>query len=58
MQAMGRGLLLLGKSVTPEETISRIEKVTMEHVMDKAKRILEAEPCMAVVGKGAEKFKF
>jgi len=58
MQAMGRGLLLLGRSITPEETIARIEKVTMEHVMDKARRILEKEPCMAVVGKGAGMFKF
>ncbi len=58
MQAMGRGLLLLGRSITPEETIARIEKVTMEHVMDKARLVLEKEPCMAVVGKGAGKFKF
>jgi len=58
MQAMGRGLLLLGRSITPEETIARIEKVTMEHVMDKAHLVLEKEPCMAVVGKGAGKFKF
>ena len=57
MQAMGRGLLLLGKSITPDETIARIEAVTMDHVMDKAKRILTAEPCIAIVGKGAEEIR-
>ncbi len=55
MQAMGRGLLLLGKSITPEETIARIEAVTMERVMAKAREILTAEPCIAIAGKGAEK---
>ena len=57
MQAMGRGLLLLGKSVTPAETIARIEAVTMDHVMDKARRMLDAAPCGAVVGKGADEIR-
>ena len=58
MQAMGRGLLLLGKSITPAETIARIERVTLDDVMAKAREILTQEPCITVVGKGAEKFKF
>lgn len=58
MQAMGRGMLLLGQSITPEETIRRIEAVTMDSVMDKARRILEKDPCIAVVGKGADSFNF
>lgn len=58
MQAMGRGMLLLGKPVTPEETIRKIEAVTKDDVMATARRILTAEPCIAVVGKGAETFRF
>lgn len=58
MQAMGRSLLLLGQAVTPEETIAKIESVTKDDVMDTARRILTVDPCIAVVGKGAEKFHF
>ena len=58
MQALGRGLLLLGQSVTPEETIRKIERVTREDVMGMARDILTAEPCISVVGKGADKFRF
>lgn len=58
MQAMGRSLLLLGQAVTPEETIAKIERVTKDDVMATARRILTADPCIAVVGKGAEKFHF
>ena len=57
MQAMGRMTLLLGKPGTPEDTIRRIEKVTKDDVMAAARRILTAQPCIAVVGKGAEKFR-
>jgi len=57
MQAMGRQTLLLGKPGTPEDTIRRIEDVTKEDVMAVARRVLAAEPCIAVVGKGAEKFR-
>lgn len=57
MQALGRGLLLLGQSITPEETIRKIERVTREDVMDMARAILTAEPCISVVGKGADKFQ-
>lgn len=55
MQAMGRGLLLLNQAMTPEETLLKIESVTMESVMDKARQILTVNPCIAVVGKGADK---
>ena len=58
MQAMGRGLLLLDQSVTPAETIQRIESVTMDDVMAHARRILTVEPCIAVAGKGAQEFRF
>ena len=55
MQAMGRMTLLLGRPSEPGETISKIEAVTMDKVMECARRILTAEPCIAVVGRGAEK---
>lgn len=58
MQAMGRSLLLLDQSVTPAETIRRIEAVTMDSVMDYARRSLTADPCIAVAGKGAQEFRF
>lgn len=58
MQAMGRSLLLLERSVTSEETIRSIEAVTMDSVMDYARRSLNAEPCIAVAGKGAQEFRF
>lgn len=58
MQAMGRSLLLLDQSVTPAETIQRIESVTMEDVMAHARSILTVEPCIAVAGKGAQDFRF
>lgn len=58
MQAMGRSLLLLDEAVTPEETIRRIEAVTLDSVMDSARESLTAAPCIAVAGKGAENFRF
>ena len=57
MQAMGRMTLLLGKPSEPQETIAKIEAVTMDKVMDCARRVLTAEPCIAVVGRGAENLK-
>ena len=54
MQAMGRMTLLLGKPSEPQETIQKIEAVTMDKVMDCARRILTAAPCIAAVGRGAE----
>ena len=57
MQAMGRMTLLLGKPSEPQETIEKIEAVTIEKVMDCARRILTAAPCIAVVGRGAESLR-
>ena len=56
MQALGRGTLLFGKVKTPEETIEKIDAVTMESVMELANRILTATPSAAIVGKGAQKY--
>ena len=54
MQALGRSLLLLEKAAEPGETIARIDAVTMDAVMEAARRTLSADPCLAVEGRGAE----
>lgn len=56
MQAMGRGMLLLDRIITPSDTIAKIDAVTLDDVMAAAHRILTAEPCLAAAGKGAKAF--
>ena len=56
MQSLGRGMLLFGKTRTPEETIAKIDAVTMDSVMALANRILCAQPSAAIVGRDAEKY--
>ena len=56
MQALGRGTLLFGKVKTPEETIQKIDAVTMESVMELANRLLSGKPSAAIVGKNAKKY--
>lgn len=53
MQSLGRSLLLLDRTFTPEETVQKIERVTRDDVMDAARRSLAVEPCLAAAGKGA-----
>ena len=57
MQSMGRSLLLLDRTAMPENTIRQIESVTLDDVMNAARRILSAEPCLAAAGKGTAQFK-
>ena len=54
MQALGRGHLLMGRVRTPEETLSRIEAVTPDAVMELARRLLGQKGSAAIVGRGAE----
>ena len=56
MQSLGRRTLLFGKVTTPEETIAKIDAVTMESVMDLAQRLLSTKPSAAIVGKDAQKY--
>ena len=56
MQSLGRSVLLFNKTRTPEETIARIDAVTMDSVMAIANRVLCAEPSAAIVGRDAEKY--
>ena len=54
MQGLGRSTLLRGKPLSHEATLSAIESVTMDKVMEVAREVLTQEPCIAIVGKGAE----
>ncbi len=54
MQGLGRSTLLRGKPVPHEETLASIESVTLEKVMDVARQVLSAKPCIAVVSKDVE----
>lgn len=56
MQSLGRRMLLYGKVTTPEETIAKIDAVTMESVMELAQKLLCAKPSAAIVGKDAQKY--
>ncbi len=57
MQGLGRSTLLRGKPLSHEATLSAIEAVTMDKVMAVAREVLTQEPCIAIVGKGAEQVK-
>lgn len=56
MQSIGRSTLLLDRLITPEETLAKIEAVTMEDVLNIARRALDAKPSAAIVGKNAQKY--
>ena len=56
MQSMGRGQLHLDRCMTPEETVAKIEAVTIESVNAVARRIFSNAPCISVVGKQVETY--
>ncbi len=56
MQSLGRRMLLYGSTTTPEETLAKIDVVTMDSVMDMARTVLTAAPSAAIVGKEAQKY--
>jgi len=56
MSALGHNQILLNRIIPPEETIASIEKVTMDDVMEAARRILTGPRAYAVVGRKAEKY--
>ena len=56
MQSMGRGQLHLDRCMTPEESVAKIEAVTIESVNAVARRIFSNAPCISVVGKQAEMY--
>ncbi|MCI6378515.1 MAG: insulinase family protein [Clostridiales bacterium] len=55
MQSIGRGMLLHNRLRDSEETLSKIDAVTMDSVMEIARRVLSAAPSAAIVGKGAQR---
>jgi predicted Zn-dependent peptidase len=56
MQSLGRSMLLLDRLLPAEETLHKIEAITMEDVLRVARETLTAEPSAAVVGKKAERY--
>lgn len=56
MQSLGRSMLLLDRLLPAEETLHKIEAITMEDVLRVAHETLTAEPSAAVVGKKAERY--
>ena len=56
MSALGHNQILLNRIIPPEDTIDAIEKVSMDDVMDAARRILTGPRAYAVVGRKAEKY--
>jgi predicted Zn-dependent peptidase len=54
MNALGRRKLLLGTEQTEEDVIRKIDAITYEQVFDLTKKLLNAKPSFALVGKGAE----
>ncbi|MBQ9264872.1 MAG: insulinase family protein [Clostridia bacterium] len=56
MSTLGHNQMLLGRIIPPEDTIAAIERVTMEDVVEAARRILTGPRAYAVVGRNAEKY--
>lgn len=54
MQSIGRSTLLLDRLTPPEETLAKIEAVTMEDVLRVGRLALCASPSAAIVGKNAD----
>lgn len=56
MQSIGRSTLLLNRLMSPEETMDKIEAITMEDVMAIGRKILSNIPSAAVVGREATRY--
>lgn len=56
MQSIGRSMLLLERLTPPEDTLRKIEAVTMEDVLRVASAVLGDAPSAAIVGKNAETY--
>ncbi len=54
MQGLGRSTLLRGRAISHEENLAAIESVTIEKVMDVARKVLSAKPCIAVVSRDVQ----
>lgn len=56
MNALGRRLLILNRTRSPEEVLQDIDRTTRDDVMATAAEVLGAEPCLSAVGKGAAEY--
>ena len=56
MQSIGRSTLLLNRLTAPEETLAKIDAVSMDDVLRIAHAVLENEPSAAIVGKNAQAY--
>lgn len=56
MQSLGRGMLLLGRVNTPDETLAKIEAVTQEDVRRIAEQTIGQPSSAGIVGRGAQKY--
>ena len=56
MQSLGRNMLLLDRLMSPEEQLSKIDRVTHEDVLRVGKWVLGAKPSAAIVGKNAKHY--
>ncbi|MDD3412056.1 MAG: pitrilysin family protein, partial [Eubacteriales bacterium] len=56
MQSLGRGMLLLGRVNTPDETLAKIEAVTPEDVRRIAEQTIGQPSSAGIVGRGAQQY--
>ncbi len=56
MSALGHNQILLNRIIPPEETIAAIEAVTMDDVMNVARRVFTGPRAYAVVGRKADQY--
>ena len=56
ISAWGRQLMMLGRAIDNEETLAHIDSLTLEQVNAMARRVLSAQPSLAVVGRGADSY--
>lgn len=57
ISAWGRQLMMLGRAIDNEETLAHIDSLTLEQVNAMARRVLSAQPSLAVVGRGADSYR-
>lgn len=56
MSALGHNQILMNRVIPPEDTVAGIERVTMDDVMETARRMFTGPRAYAVVGRKAEKY--
>ena len=57
MQSMGRSMLMRGRLIPIAERIARLDALSVDSVMDIARHVLTADPCLALVGPDVDQLK-